>query len=92
MKESEKYWYLYMVRCADDSIYTGISNDVQSRINKHNRGVGAKYTAGRLPVSLIFSERHANQSSARKREVQLKKWSKNKKEILSQGFPRQGSG
>ncbi len=93
-------WYLYLVRCQDKSLYTGISNQVEERIKKHNQGKGAAYTAQRRPVVLIYQEEHPDQNSARKREAQIKKWSRQKKEMLifldrtrdKQGFPRQGSG
>ena len=86
MTESETNWYLYMVRCADDTIYTGISIDVQSRIEKHNSGRGAKYTSTRLPVRLIYSESQSDRISAMKREIQVKRWSRKLKENLARGF------
>ncbi len=72
-----------MVKCKDGSIYTGISNDVEDRIKAHNSGEGAKYTSSRQPVHLIFQEEHPDKSSAFKREIQIKKWSKGRKEALS---------
>jgi len=72
-----------MVRCKDGSIYTGISNDVEDRIKAHNSGEGAKYTASRNPVRLIFQEKHPDKSSAFKREIQIKRWGKGRKESLS---------
>ncbi len=71
-----------MVRCNDGSIYTGISNDVGDRIKAHNSGEGAKYTASRSPVRLIFQEKHRDRVSAMKREIQIKRWSKGRKEAL----------
>ena len=87
MTESKNNWYLYLVRCADDTIYTGISSDVQARIDKHNSGRGAKYTQARLPVRLIYSESQPNRISAMKREVEVKKWGKRRKENLASEFP-----
>jgi len=72
-----------MVRCNDGSIYTGISNAVEDRIREHNSGEGAKYTASRSPVTLIFQEKHPDKSSAFKREIQIKRWSKKRKETVS---------
>ncbi len=72
-----------MVKCNDGSIYTGISNDVEDRIKEHNSGEGAKYTASRKPVHLIFQEKHRDKVSAMKREIQIKRWSKGRKETLS---------
>lgn len=88
MTESSTNWFLYMVRCADDTIYTGISIDVQARIEKHNQGKGAKYTSTRLPVKLIYYESQHDQISAMKREVKVKRWGRKRKENLALGFPR----
>jgi putative endonuclease len=81
-------WYFYIIRCRDNSLYSGITNDIDHRIKEHNRGVGAKYTLGRRPVILVYSEKHGNISEARKREAQIKSWTKLKKEQLIVGFPR----
>jgi putative endonuclease len=81
-------WYFYIVKCRDDSYYSGISNDVKHRIEMHNKGKGAKYTSSRRPVKLVYSEKFLNQSEAGKREWQIKNWSKAKKELLIKGFPQ----
>ena len=83
-----KEWYFYIVRCKDNSLYSGIAIDVEDRVRAHNRGTGAKYTFARRPVTLVYSERLSNISEARKRESQVKGWSKTKKEQLILGFPR----
>lgn len=88
MPEPDKPWFVYLVRCRDGSIYTGISDDVDARVNTHNLGRGAKYTAQRRPVTLLYSEPHPNHSSARKREIQLKKWPRQKKEDLATRSPQ----
>ena len=85
---SEQNWYFYIVRCADSSYYCGIMNDLEDRVKEHNLGKGARYTSGRRPVSLIYSEKYNNVSEARKREEQIKGWSRDKKEQLIKGFPR----
>jgi len=82
IKKKEK-WFLYLVRCSDESIYTGITKNVDARIEKHNQGRGAKFTASRRPVALMYQEKHKNRVSAMKREIEIKRWSKNKKENLS---------
>ena len=87
MTKSNKNWHLYLVRCADDTIYTGISIDVSARVTKHNSGRGAKYTSTRLPVRLIYSESQPNRISAMKREIEVKKWGRNRKENLASEFP-----
>jgi predicted GIY-YIG superfamily endonuclease len=92
MGQARKPWFVYLVRCCDGSIYTGITDDVETRIRKHNEGKGARYTAQRRPIVLLYSETHPDQSSARKREVQLKGWCRKKKEELAAGFPQLRSG
>lgn len=78
-------WFVYIVECSDLSYYVGISNNVTKRIKTHNLGKGSKYTRGRLPVKLLFTEKHSNKSEAGKREIQLKSWSRKKKEMLMSG-------
>ncbi|MEP1231547.1 MAG: GIY-YIG nuclease family protein [Litorimonas sp.] len=80
-----KAWAVYIVRCADGSFYTGISNDVDKRIATHNAGKGAKYTSRRTPVTLIYSEPSENRSTATKRERIIKKYSRAKKVSLIAG-------
>ena len=77
-----KNWQVYIVRCADSSYYTGISNDVVARIKKHNLGRGAAYTRGRGPVKLSYTENFPDRSSASKRECEIKKSSRIEKEKL----------
>lgn len=83
-----KPWHVYLVRCSDGSIYTGISDNVEARVEKHNAGRGAKYTAQRRPVSLMYSEKLKDQGSAMKREAQIKKWGKQAKENLASGVSK----
>jgi len=83
----EKDWFFYIVRCCDDSLYSGITDDIDRRIKAHNNGKGAKYTASHRPVTLVYSEKCDGISSARKREAQIKHWSKAKKESLISGIP-----
>lgn len=72
-------WFIYMLQCSDDTIYTGYTNDVDKRVAKHNKGKGAKYTKGRLPVLLVYYEQHPSKSSAMKREYAIKQLSKDEK-------------
>ncbi|MHB8831267.1 MAG: GIY-YIG nuclease family protein [Patescibacteria group bacterium] len=74
-----KPWYVYIVRCRDGSLYTGIALDVQQRIKKHNSGDGAKYTRSHRPVRLVRKEKYATESQARKREAEIKAWPRIKK-------------
>ena len=71
-----------MVRCADGTLYTGYARDPEQRTKAHNTGRGAKYTARRLPVSLVYSEPCDTKSDALKREYQLKRLSRRAKDLL----------
>jgi putative endonuclease len=84
----EQEWFFYIVRCKDNSLYSGITNDLDDRVREHNQGTGARYTLARRPVTLVYSEKYSNSTEARKREGQIKGWSKVKKELLIKGFPR----
>lgn len=75
-------WAVYIVRCADDTLYIGISNDVGKRIAAHNAGKGAKYTKPRLPVALAYCEDAEDRSTASKREAVLKKLTRREKLVL----------
>ncbi|WP_296128912.1 GIY-YIG nuclease family protein [uncultured Anaerococcus sp.] len=78
--------FVYMVRCSDNSLYTGYTNDLDKRIEVHNTGKGAKYTRSRLPVSIVFYRRVDSKSIGLRLEARLKKLSKKKKEDLVQKF------
>ena len=71
-RPSGEKWFVYMVRCADGSIYTGITKDVARRCQQHNAGTASKYTRSRRPVNLAYQEARHSQSSALKREVAIK--------------------
>jgi putative endonuclease len=81
-----KRWYVYILRCNDGSLYTGISTNVTERVEKHNIGKGAAYTRSHRPVTLVWSKPSKTESAARKREAKIKSWSKLEKEkfILKQ--------
>ncbi len=68
----EKQWYLYILRCKDGSLYTGITTDVPKRFSQHNSGKGAKYTRGRGPLELVYQEVCSGHSEALKRELYIK--------------------
>lgn len=72
-------WIVYMLRCSDGSLYTGITKNLEQRIAKHNDGTGAKYTRSRLPVELVWHEVAEGESEARKREAEIKKWKRSDK-------------
>ena len=77
--------FVYIVRCADGTLYTGYARDPKQREQVHNSGRGARYTASRLPVSLVYSERCRSLSHALKREHELKGWTRTSKEALIAG-------
>lgn len=66
-------WHIYILHCADNTLYTGIATDVAARLATHNAGKGAKYTRGRLPVTLVYQEAAENHSAALKREHAIKR-------------------
>jgi putative endonuclease len=69
-------WFCYLLECADGTLYTGITNDLDKRLAAHNSGTASKYTRSRLPVQLVYSEPHADRASASQREAALKKLSR----------------
>ena len=75
-------WYLYLVRCGDDSLYTGISTDVDRRLKAHQAEEGAKYLKGRGPLQLVYKEKIGDKRMACRVEHMVKRWSKSKKEKL----------
>jgi len=75
-------WVCYLLRCADDTFYCGITNDMQKRLAAHNAGEGAKYTRGRLPVKVVYCENYADKSAALKREMQIKRLPRSAKQRL----------
>jgi putative endonuclease len=78
-------WWVYILKCCDGSFYVGSTTDLAARIRVHQSGKGPKHTAARLPVSLVFSEQHPTLVSAVKRERQIKRWTRAKKEALIAG-------
>lgn len=78
-------YYIYIVECKDSSLYTGYARDVEARVEKHNQGLGAKYTRNRRPVKLKYQEVFDSKSDAMKREIQIKKLSRCEKLILIEG-------
>lgn len=68
----DKVWLLYILRCGDGSLYTGIAVDVQARLEMHRSGKGAKYTRGRGPLELVYTEVCGTHSDALKRELEVK--------------------
>ncbi len=65
-------WKVYILRCGDDSLYTGVTRDLEKRIEQHRNGEGARYTRGRGPLELVFEESFPDRGSAQKREMEIK--------------------
>lgn len=80
--KGKREWSVYLVRCVDGSLYTGIAKDVKARVEKHNKGKGAAYTRSHRPVELLYQEDRFTRSKALIREAQIKRWSRPKKMML----------
>jgi len=78
-------WFVYILRCSDGSYYVGHTEDVPARVERHQSGTGAAWTATRRPVSLALEEEHPSEATAVARERQIKRWSRHKKEALISG-------
>ena len=75
-------WCVYMLLCDDNTIYTGITNDLKKRFENHISGKGAKYLRGRKPLEIVYTENFQNRSMASKREIEIKKLTRRKKKYL----------
>ena len=84
-KETDVGWCLYILRCSDGSLYTGISNDVSRRLTQHNAGTASRYTRSRRPVELVYQEPQAGRSAALKRELAVKAMPRRGKDSLISG-------
>ncbi len=83
-KQLAEQWIVYIVRCADGSLYTGIAKDLERRVEQHNAGTASRYTRSRLPVTLEYQEEQPSRSMALKRELAIKALSRKAKEALIQ--------
>lgn len=72
-------WYLYILRCKDNTLYTGITTDVEKRLEAHRAGKGAKYTRGRGPLELVYTEECGDHSASLRREAEIKRLSREEK-------------
>ena len=81
MKSCNK-WYVYIIECKDGKLYTGITNDLENRVKKHNRGQGCKFTKCRTPVKLLRSEELCSKGKALSREAQIKTLTRERKLAL----------
>ena len=81
----QQTYFFYILKCSDGSYYTGSTTNLENRIKAHNQGEGATHTAKRRPVRLVYHEQFTSFDDAEKRERQIKKWSRAKKEALISG-------
>jgi putative endonuclease len=82
-------WTVYLARCRDGSLYTGITTDPERRLAEHNEGCGAAYTRSRLPVTLVYWELVADRSCALRREHAIRRLTRKEKELLAaRGVPQ----
>ena len=82
-------YYVYILECCDGTYYTGYTNDLEKRIDNHNKKLGAKYTRGRVPVKCIYTETFEEKNTAMKREYEIKKLSrKDKEKIIGMGHKK----
>ena len=82
-------WYVYILKCASGTYYTGHTQDVQARVERHRKGQGATLTKHDIPTSIMFTEQFNSETEAMRRELQLKRWSRAKKEALIHGNLKQ---
>lgn len=83
----KKMYYFYILRCSDNSLYSGMTSNLEKRVKEHNSSAskGARYLRGKKPLTLVYSETYTNIQTAMSREFQVKKWTKEKKEALVRG-------
>jgi putative endonuclease len=72
-------WYIYIIECKDNKLYTGITNDIDRRVSEHNSGHGGRFTRYRRPVKLVYSQQVLNRSNALKREAEIRKLKRSEK-------------
>jgi len=81
-QETENQWHVYLLRCNDNSLYCGITTNVERRVKEHNNGTGSKYVRSRIPSEVVYTEPAKDRSEASKREHEIKQLSKSQKESL----------
>jgi putative endonuclease len=83
-------WFVYVLKCADGTLYTGITTDTKRRLVQHNAGTASKYTRARRPVKVAYTEPQPDRSAASKREAAIKALTRKQKDALIRGTPRDG--
>ncbi|PIU83557.1 MAG: endonuclease, partial [Elusimicrobia bacterium CG06_land_8_20_14_3_00_38_11] len=76
-------YYVYILKCSDDTLYTGTTTNLKRRIDEHNKGNGARYTSNKTPVKCVYSEKQPDRSSALKREIEIKNLTREQKLTLT---------
>jgi len=76
-------YFVYIMKCKDGSLYTGITTNVERRFAEHKRGIGGHYTSAKKAMKIVYTERHPNRSSASKRESEIKSWHRKRKLALT---------
>ncbi len=84
--KNDERWTVYILRCKDGTLYTGITKDIERRVKQHNDGKGSKYTQSRRPVKVVYNEKKMGRANALVREAEIKQYSKGKKEELVSAF------
>ena len=84
-RDRARSWVVYVLRCADGTLYTGVTNDLARRLARHRAGRASRYTRGRLPVELVWRERRPDRSAAQRREAEIKGLTRAAKERLIAG-------
>ena len=82
MNNSPTHAYVYILRCSDDSLYTGWTTNLERRLSEHNTGRGGRYTRIHRPVEMVFTEEHPTRSAAMQREAAIKRWNRSRKLTL----------
>jgi predicted GIY-YIG superfamily endonuclease len=88
----EQNWYVYILRCADGTLYTGITNHLERRLKAHNAGTASKYTRVRRPVTIEYNEKAESKGDALRRELQIKAMPRQQKEFLINANKQKSSG
>lgn len=78
-------YFVYILKCKDGSLYTGITTDLERRLEEHKNGTGAKYTRGKKAGNIVYSEKKRNRSTASRREAEIKSWTRAEKLALIKG-------
>lgn len=82
----KRFYYFYIAKCQDNSLYIGMTTDIETRIAKHNRGEGALWIKQHGQIKIVYTEKYETYLEAHRRELQIKKWSRKKKENLIRGL------